>query len=583
VLSRQDCPRNVEIDGTDCRARATAPTRDGSADGIGFPVLLRSTTPLTKALDGPIGYYEVTVINAGGTANIVGVGLISPDQKARRQPGWDRGAFGYHSDDGYLYAQQPSERAVQHKAEPYGTGDVVGCGVAFSRSTGLPAALFWTKNGQLLNMQVQLNLNPEPIPSDGPTTPRASIPVAADTSPAADLYAGIGLDKAGTEVEVNFGARPFLYDLDAHAEQAAALAAAAPARSTARVDDGTEQPDQSDQRLDLQAAETPGLLHISHQVDDRLWRFRCLGNLMGLCLLHGGEQYDLRFPVFFSRHVYSFLLRRRVEFSDYAYHDPEAHANLLKILHAADLILAGQPVSDAGSQTVRVVAPDEDYWMLEWDESVGAGEGAKLSQPVTAENAHAYVAQKAHYEMIASVRDELTALRDGLYDVISEEDVRSLTPDDLQLLLSGNGSAMCYADFRKSVSFRDMRAESVRQSETGPARLRAFQSSFWEALASMSEMELLKLAEFWTANVVALPAKPTAGAAGQSGGIGGGMVVNLVDLEHNGKGGEVTMITARTCTNELTVPDYGVSGRELAQRLLRLLEAYEVLPQFDTI
>ena len=55
------------------------------------------------------------------------------------------------------------------------------------------------------------------------------------------------------------------------------------------------------------------------------------------------------------------------------------------------------------------------------------------------------------------------------------------------------------------------------------------------------------------------------------------------DLEHNGKGGEVTMITARTCTNELTVPDYGVSGRELAQRLLRLLEAYEVLPQFDTI
>ena len=163
----------------------------------------------------------------------------------------------------------------------------------------------------------------------------------------------------------------------------------------------------------------------------------------------------------------------------------------------------------------------------------------------------------------------------------------SLTPDDLQLLLSGNGSAMCFADFRKSVSFRDMRAESVRQSETiesnGPARLRAFESSFWEALASMSEMELLKLAEFWTANVVALPAKPTAGAAGQSGGIGGGMVVNLVDLEHNGKGGEVTMITARTCTNELTVPDYGVSGRELAQRLLRLLEAYEVLPQFDTI
>lgn len=61
------------------------------------------------------------------------------------------------------------------------------------------------------------------------------------------------------------------------------------------------------------------------------------------------------------------------------------------------------------------------------------------------------------------------------------------------------------------------------------------------------------------------------------------MVINLVDLELNEKGGETTVISARTCTNELTVPDYRVTGRELAQRLFLLLEAYEVLPQFDTI
>ena len=184
--------------------------------------------------------------------------------------------------------------------------------------------------------------------------------------------------------------------------------------------------------------------------------------------------------------------------------------------------------------------------------------------------------------MIASVRDELSAMRDGMYDVVSEEDVRSLTPDDLQLLLSGNGSPICYADFRKSVAFRDMRAESVRLSDSGLAGLKAFEASFWEALASLSEMELLTLAEFWTANVVALPVKAAA-TTGQTSGGGAGMVVNLVDLERNAKGGEVTMISARTCTNELTVPDYNVSGRELAQRLVRLLEAFEVLPEFDTI
>ena len=91
---------------------------------------------------------------------------------------------------------------------------------------------------------------------------------------------------------------------------------------------------------------------------------------------------------------------------------------------------------------------------------------------------------------------------------------------------------------------------------------------FWESLASLSELELLQLAEFWTANITAMPTS---------------LYVNLVDVEVNDAGGVTSVISARTCTNELTVPNYRIGAPELTERLQLLLQAYEALPQFDTI
>ena len=106
------------------------------------------------------------------------------------------------------------------------------------------------------------------------------------------------------------------------------------------------------------------------------------------------------------------------------------------VIADAELILEGKPVVEPNGAK-RLVEPDEDYWLLEWDDSVGVQESGCA---VTAENAHAYVEQMAMHEMVGSVRSELTAIRDGMFDVITEEDVRALTPDDLQLLLSGKPS-----------------------------------------------------------------------------------------------------------------------------------------------
>jgi hypothetical protein len=109
-----------------------------------------------------------------------------------------------------------------------------------------------------------------------------------------------------------------------------------------------------------------------------------------------------------------YLLGRRVTFSDYSFYDPAGHAHLLKIMEVASKILAGEAVADPGGAS-RVVAPDDDYWMLEWDDSVGIPGG---DVPVTARNAHAYVQRKAHHDMVGSVLAELEAIKEGLHDVV---------------------------------------------------------------------------------------------------------------------------------------------------------------------
>lgn len=127
-------------------------------------------------------------------------------------------------------------------------------------------------------------------------------------------------------------------------------------------------------------------------------RLQGVGNLIGLCLLHG-----VKFPLFFCRHVYKAMLGRKVNYADYAYYDPSNHSMLLSL------------VRDAASMD------DEEDMMLAWDETVGfttpQGEGDE-APPVTPSNVHAYVLRKAHFDMVDSVSSELAALVRGLHDVI---------------------------------------------------------------------------------------------------------------------------------------------------------------------
>ena len=131
--------------------------------------------PLTAG----IYYFEIKVLSKGEMGRPY-IGLTSSISNLHRAPGWDRDTYGYHGDDGKIFA-------AQHIGDRYGptfsTNDIVGCGVNFENQT-----CFFTKNG--------VNLG-----------------IAFRDMPLSDLYPTVGVGSKNESLEVNFGQNPFMYNI----------------------------------------------------------------------------------------------------------------------------------------------------------------------------------------------------------------------------------------------------------------------------------------------------------------------------------------------------------------------------------
>jgi Ran-binding protein 9/10 len=69
---------------------------------------------------------------------VIGLGICSGYTSLNALPGWELSSWGYHGDDGKLYAQ--SSKGITY-SDTFGTGDVVGCLIAFDKG------ITFTKNG----------------------------------------------------------------------------------------------------------------------------------------------------------------------------------------------------------------------------------------------------------------------------------------------------------------------------------------------------------------------------------------------------------------------------------------------------
>eukprot|EP00300_Choanocystis_sp_HF-7_P003212 c12441_g1_i1.p1 GENE.c12441_g1_i1~~c12441_g1_i1.p1 ORF type:complete len:456 (+),score=110.89 c12441_g1_i1:59-1426(+) len=138
---------------------------------------IRTTHPLPS--NASVFYFEIKVLSAGEKGTIV-IGLADDSFRLNRQPGWERGSYGFQGNGRKFFDSAQGEPY----ARPFTTSDTVGCGLIFSRQE-----LFFTKNGQHLG-------------------------VAFSGIEAAVLYPVVSLHSRGEEICANFGKVPFLFNLD---------------------------------------------------------------------------------------------------------------------------------------------------------------------------------------------------------------------------------------------------------------------------------------------------------------------------------------------------------------------------------
>lgn len=138
---------------------------------------VRSDRPVP--LNRKVYYYEVSIVDSGEKGTI-SIGFAAGDFKLQRQPGWEPNSYGYHGENGHKFS---ASQTGMEFGPRFGTGDVIGAGIHLEKQQ-----IFFTKNGKFMKVAFE--------------------------GVRGELYPTIGLHSRNECVEVNFGQKPFVYDLD---------------------------------------------------------------------------------------------------------------------------------------------------------------------------------------------------------------------------------------------------------------------------------------------------------------------------------------------------------------------------------
>ena len=138
------------------------------------------------------------VFRHSSASECVAVGVATESFRVHsRMPGWDAQSFGYHGDDGGIF--HASGGMVERFGPCFGSGDTVGCGIDY-----ISRGIFFTLNGKFLGYAWK-GVDAEFLQNN--------------------LYPVVGIDTKEC-VSLNFGARPFTYDLSSLTRQHASFIAA---------------------------------------------------------------------------------------------------------------------------------------------------------------------------------------------------------------------------------------------------------------------------------------------------------------------------------------------------------------------
>jgi Ran-binding protein 9/10 len=139
---------------------------------------VRADYPMSPACG--LYYFEVTV-NSKSKDTAIAIGFSTSEASLERLPGWETHSWGYHGDDGKMFS---GEHAGRSYGPTFSANDVVGCGIDFNLGQA-----FFTLNGRDLDVCFRELKDLRPFPT-------------------------IGMKKySGASVTVNFGQRPFVFDI----------------------------------------------------------------------------------------------------------------------------------------------------------------------------------------------------------------------------------------------------------------------------------------------------------------------------------------------------------------------------------
>ncbi|KAI5860248.1 SPRY domain-containing protein [Durotheca rogersii] len=128
-----------------------------------------------------IYYFEVSILSRRRDDATVCIGFSAKNVALSRAPGWEADSWGYHGDDGDVYAASTTGKT--YEGGTFGPQDIVGCGVNFRTREA-----FFTKNGKEYQ--------------------------TAFRDLKGDLYPTVGMKKGGEHIRVNFGQTPFVFNID---------------------------------------------------------------------------------------------------------------------------------------------------------------------------------------------------------------------------------------------------------------------------------------------------------------------------------------------------------------------------------
>ena len=228
---------------------------------------------------------------------------------------------------------------------------------------------------------------------------------------------------------------------------------------------------------------------------ERLIALRCVGRVIGLALLHG----ELC-PFLLARHVIGYIIGKvPFCFHDLAFLDTVAFDSLRRIAQdvttlppeeaknlceAIDLTALVDLLPEEGGGRVELALPGQQSENEEAEIPSGG-------QPITPDNALAFVMAYSELRLVHVARPALDAMRAGVLDVLPNHVLEQLTPEDALLLLCGTGTKRAMEPLAQQRVVDRLKNLTTIQNESGrdADMVRRFKGWFWAEVSRLARVK----------------------------------------------------------------------------------------------